>query len=294
MWVVQLFSSLAVAVMAFAVLAALYVPLERVFAARPHRLLRRELATDLAFFVLQHALWTTAVVASLRELSRVRHALLPALEAPALAELAAWQQALIALLLGDVLLYFGHRLQHRVPLLWRFHRVHHTAVELDWIAAFREHPLDGLYTRTLVNLPAVAFGFPLETIAGVIAFRGLWAVFIHANVRLDPGPLKYVLGAPRLHLWHHARGEGPARNFANLLPALDVVFGTYHEPGRAPAALGADGPVARGYLGHLLAPFRPETPKCAVPGTRATWTSYRVYLGLDARAQAREQRRAQG
>ena len=99
-------------------------------------------------------------------------------------------------LFSDLCVYWGHRLQHRVGWLWRFHSIHHGAEHLDWLAAHREHPVDTVYTLTLINLPAFLLGFPLETLAGLIAFRGVWAIYIHSNVRLPIGPLRMLVGAP--------------------------------------------------------------------------------------------------
>ena len=116
-----------------------------------------------------------------------------------------WLQAIEVVLLSDFFMYWGHRLQHRVGFLWRFHAVHHSSEHLDWIAAHREHPVDTIYTMTLINLPPMIAGFPLETMAGFLMFRGVWAAYLHANVRLPIGPLRILLGAPELHHWHHAR-----------------------------------------------------------------------------------------
>jgi sterol desaturase/sphingolipid hydroxylase (fatty acid hydroxylase superfamily) len=251
-------SYLVVALSSLAVLGLIFVPLERTFPARAQLTFRPLWSMDVAFFLGQHLVWTGAVLTFMASLSAAWHAIAPAVLFASFARLALWQQALTVLLLGDVLLYWGHRLQHRVPLLWRFHRVHHTARHLDWLAAYREHPLDGLYTRTLVNLPAVLLGFPLEAIAGVFVFRGLWAVFIHSNVLLTPGPFKYVFGSPHLHRWHHALTDGVGSNFANLFPALDVLFGTYYEPASSPDAMGAHGPAVETYLGHLARPLIPQ------------------------------------
>ena len=92
------------------------------------------------------------------------------------------------MLLSDFLIYWGHRLQHRVDFLWRFHSIHHSAEHLDWLAAHREHPLDTLYTILIVNLPVFVLGFPIESLACFAAFRGLWAIYIHANVRFPLPP----------------------------------------------------------------------------------------------------------
>ena len=123
-----------------------------------------------------------------------------------------WLQTLEIIILCDVGIYWGHRLSHQVNFLWRFHKIHHTAESLDWMAAYREHPLDNIYTRVIENLPALLLGFPLETIAGFILFRGLWGLFIHSNVNITMGPLAWLIGSPRLHHWHHERRSSGMRS----------------------------------------------------------------------------------
>ncbi|EPX58479.1 hypothetical protein D187_003951 [Cystobacter fuscus DSM 2262] len=95
--------------------------------------------------------------------------------------------------------------------VWRFHAVHHSVEHLDWVAAHREHPLDGLTTQWVCNLPAFVLGIPLGPLTMVAAFRGMWAIFIHSNVRLPLGLLGLLFGAPELHHWHHARVEQTRR-----------------------------------------------------------------------------------
>src|SRR5207248_9621833 len=105
-----------------------------------------------------------------------------------------------------------------------------------------------------ITLPAFILGFPLETLIGFIAFRGIWAIYIHSNVRLPIGPLRVLLGSPELHHWHHDR-DRDAGNYANISPLMDVLFGTYRCPDHEPATFGIDEPIARGYLGQMLHPF---------------------------------------
>jgi sterol desaturase/sphingolipid hydroxylase (fatty acid hydroxylase superfamily) len=135
--------------------------------------------------------------------------------------------------------------------------VHHSAEHLDWLAAHREHPLDSIYTMGLINLPAMILGFPLETIAGFIVFRGIWAIHIHSNVRLPIGPLRMLIGAPELHHWHHDR-DRDAGNYANISPLMDILFGTYRCPDHEPAHFGLNEPAPRTYLGHMLEPLMPR------------------------------------
>ena len=236
-------------------LAAVFIPLERAFPARPQRIFRPAWWTDLAFFLGQYFLWSGLVLGAIGWIERGLFPAVPEGFRAAVAGQAWWVQALEVILFGDLLIYWGHRLQHRIGLLWRFHRVHHTAEHLDWLAAHREHPLDTIYTVTLVNLPAMLMGFPLETLAGLLAFRGLWAIYIHSNVRLPLGPLRALIGAPELHHWHHAKDRF-AGNYGNVSPLMDLLFGTYKHPGHEPDAYGIAEPSPRSYPGHMLWPFR--------------------------------------
>jgi sterol desaturase/sphingolipid hydroxylase (fatty acid hydroxylase superfamily) len=255
--------SLLNAAAALAALAVVFGLLERAYPAHPgQRLLRPEWLTDLAFFLGQYLVWSFLAISVL---GSVQGALELRLQAGPVAGLRAavaaqplWLRAIQVVLLSDLCIYWGHRLQHHSAFLWRFHAVHHSAEHLDWLAAHREHPLDGLYTQTLVNLPAFLLGFPVDTLAGLAAFRGMWAIFIHSNVRMPLGPLAILLGAPQLHHWHHAR-ERFAGNYANLSPLMDLLFGTYSCPTSEPATLGLSEPFPRSYLGQLLWPLLPRS-----------------------------------
>jgi sterol desaturase/sphingolipid hydroxylase (fatty acid hydroxylase superfamily) len=132
--------------------------------------------------------------------------------------------------------------------------VHHSAEKLDWLAAHREHPLDTVYTVGLINLPAMIMGFPLETIAAVIFFRGIWAIYIHSNVRVPIGPLKYLIGSPELHHWHHDL-ERDRGNYANLSPHMDLIFGTYTCPNHEPEAFGIKEEFGKTYVEQIIQPM---------------------------------------
>ncbi|MCB9891500.1 MAG: sterol desaturase family protein [Planctomycetes bacterium] len=243
---------------AFVAFALVFWPLERFHAYHPQRIFRKEWGTDLLFLLGQYLVWTSL---SLWALLCVRDALtylpLEDLHAVVRSQPVALQVVEV-IVLCDVLIYWGHRLSHTVPFLWRFHRVHHTAPRLDWMAAYREHPLDNVYTRIIENFPALLLGFPLEILAGLVVFRGLWGLFIHSNAAISLGPLKYVLGSPHLHHWHHEATIGGRCNFANLMPIMDVLFGTYHDPREKPAAYGPAYPRSNAYVFQLLGPFLPS------------------------------------
>jgi sterol desaturase/sphingolipid hydroxylase (fatty acid hydroxylase superfamily) len=168
-----------------------------------------------------------------------------------------WLQAIEVIFVSDALIYWGHRLQHTCDFLWRFHKVHHSAETLDWLAAHREHPLDSLYTIGLINLPAFIAGFDLQILAFLVAFRGIWAIYIHSNVRLPIGKLKLLIGSPELHRWHHDK-ERDRGNYANVSPLMDLIFGTYVSPPNEPEAFGIQEKFPTSYLGQLLRPLLPD------------------------------------
>jgi len=244
--------------LSFFFLVLVFRPLEMAFPAKPgQRFFRPAWLTDLCFLLGQYLLWGGLVLWILSHCSHWLNGIIPRSFRQAVASQPWWLQAVEVVLLSDFFIYWGHRLQHRVGFLWRFHAVHHSAEDLDWLAAHREHPLDTIYTVGLINLPAILLGFPLETIAGFIAFRGLWAIYIHSNVRLPLGPLRMLLGSPELHHWHHDR-DREAGNYANLSPLMDIVFGTYRCPDHEPEHFGLNAPTPGTYLGHMVQPLLPR------------------------------------
>lgn len=242
----------------FGFLVLVFRPLEWAFPAnKDQRFFRPEWWTDLCFFLGQYLLWGGLVLALLSHYRSALQSLVPETIQATLGSQPWWLQAVEVVILSDFLIYWGHRLQHKVGILWRFHSIHHSAEHLDWLAAHREHPLDTIYTMALINTPAFILGFQLETLAGLMAFRGLWAIYIHSNVRLPIGPLRVLIGAPELHHWHHDK-DRDAGNYANISPLMDLAFGTYVCPDREPDAFGVREEMPRSYLGQLLHPLLPR------------------------------------
>jgi sterol desaturase/sphingolipid hydroxylase (fatty acid hydroxylase superfamily) len=249
-------AALVAALSSLSFLVAVFLPLERLFPARRgQRVLRPGLGTDAIFYFGQYLLWNGLALSLLAPVRSVllSHTLLPEWCAP----WPFWARAALVVVLGDVLVYWFHRACHTFEPLWRFHAVHHSAEHLDFLAAHREHPLDGIFTQLAQNLPAFLLGFDLRFLAPLIVLRGIWAIFVHSNVSLPLGPLRMILGAPELHHWHHAKVGRTQHNFANLAPWLDVLFGTHHCPeGPEAYPLGIDGAWPKGYVAQLVHPFR--------------------------------------
>ena len=239
-------------------LVVVFRPLEVLFPAKPgQRFFRPGWFLDLCFLLGQYLLWNGVVFWCLSHFQSGLTSVVPYEFRSAVAGQPFWLQIIEVILLSDFFVYWGHRLQHRASFLWRFHSVHHSAEHLDWLAAHREHPLDTVYTLTLINLPAFVLGFPLEVLAGFIAFRGIWAIYIHSNVRLPLGPLRMILGAPELHHWHHAK-DRDAGNYGNVCPLMDLLFGTYRCPAHEPESFGINQPTPTTYVGYMLQPLPPK------------------------------------
>jgi sterol desaturase/sphingolipid hydroxylase (fatty acid hydroxylase superfamily) len=244
--------------LSFFFLVLVFWPLELAFPAKPgQRFFRPAWFTDLCFFLGQYLLWSGLVFAVLSYFASWLNGVVPLGFRQAVGSQPWWLQAVEVVVLSDILIYWGHRLQHRVGFLWRFHSVHHSAEHLDWLAAHREHPLDTIYTVGLINLPAFVLGFPIETLTGLIAFRGIWAIYIHSNVRFPIGPLRMLIGAPELHHWHHDR-DRDAGNYANISPLMDLLFGTYRCPDHEPERFGINEPTPTTYLGYMIRPLLPR------------------------------------
>lgn len=254
------FSSIAVsfvfAILAVLLLALCFIPLEKVFPAKPEqRVLRAHWLTDLWFLVGQYVIWGGLVLIALHLFSEWLDGIVPLKFRSVIAAQPVWLQAIEIVVVSDICIYWAHRLQHSVNFLWRFHKIHHSSEHLDWLAAHREHPVDTIYTVGIINLPAFVAGFDLTAIALVIAFRGIWAIYIHSNTRIPLGPLRMLIGSPELHHWHHdiERDRG---NYANVSPLMDKIFGTYTCPDHEPEQVGISEELPKSYTGLLIAPLK--------------------------------------
>ena len=167
-----------------------------------------------------------------------------------------WLQALEIYLLVDFSGYWIHRLFHTGGW-WPFHAVHHSSQDLDWLSSVRVHPINDVVDKIAQTVPVLLLGFDPYTTAGTTVFFTFYAIFLHADVNWDFGPLRSLIATPDFHRWHHSKDpEAIDKNFAGLLPLWDVLFGTYYMPrDRMPQNFGATEPVPKGYFGQLWHPF---------------------------------------
>ncbi len=244
----------ALRVLSFAALVALtFVPLELLFG---RRMRRRGRLTDVAFATVGELIVAFTLAAGLG-------AVLATLDTVALAD-PLWAgipdrttrvvvEVVSGLLIFELMGYAYHRAAHRVPVLWRLHAVHHSSESMDWLASFRQHPLEIVAVTVVQNAPLVLLGLPLGSHALLLLVLKLNTVFVHANLPLPNGWWTRVIATPRFHHRHHQR-DGRVANYAAMFPWIDRIFGTFSHD--AAGRLGVGEPMPRGFVGLLLAPLR--------------------------------------
>ena len=158
----------------------------------------------------------------------------------------------VGLLVFELVGYAYHRLAHAVPWMWRLHEVHHSSERMDWLASFRQHPLEILLVTLAQNIPLVLLGLPLGSHALVLLALRLNTVFVHADLQLPRGWWSEVFATPAFHHRHHQR-DGAPRNFSAVFPWLDRLLGTHDAAPAGPVGLAT--PVPPGFLGLLVLPL---------------------------------------
>jgi len=215
------------------IMVALFVPIELAFPKNKlQSKFHEEWRTDLIYFGISHLLWVS--------------------DLPFIIEL------FLALLITDLFQYWAHRFFHSHHYLWRFHSIHHSTENMDWLAGSRTHFIDIFFTRSVSYIPLYVLGFSTLTFNVYILFIAIHAVLIHANTRINFGFLKYVITTPQYHHWHHCEEpEHYGNNFAVVFPFIDKIFGTYYLPGNEwPKGTGlVDASFPKGFLRQLVFPF---------------------------------------
>lgn len=240
-------------------LCAVFVPLERLASVKRQAFFRPEFATDLGYYVLNAILIGTLLGAPLVLIGATIHQLIPSAVLDAVAALPAGVRLGLSLLVGEIGFYWGHRLSHEIPWLWRFHSIHHSAENIDFLTNSRAHPVDMVFTRMCGFIPVLSLGLtggPAVS-ALVLVLGTLWGFFIHANLRWRFGFLENLIATPFFHRWHHTNDALRDRNYAAMFPLVDRMFGTYHSPSHWPTSYGIDASMPSSIGLQLLNPFMP-------------------------------------
>jgi len=245
--------------------SAIFVPLERLFALRADQhVFRRQWVVDLTYFFVNSLLIEVLTILTLKPALILFDWARVAWVSGAVESLPLVAQVPLIVLVADLAQYWVHRTFHAVPLLWRFHAIHHSAEEMDWLAGSRLHLVDVIVTRGLTYVPIFVLGFSNAALMVYVFLVAAQATFIHANVRWRFRPLRRVVATPAFHHWHHsADREAVDRNFSVHTPIWDLLFGTYYLPDRWPTRYGISRGrgVPEGWLGQLVDPIRRHAPK---------------------------------
>lgn len=145
-----------------------------------------------------------------------------------------WLQLLTLFVVRDFIHFNVHRLLHRVPILWEFHKVHHSVREMGFAAHLRYHWMENVVYRSLEYIPLAMIGFGIRDFILVHLIALTIGHLNHANFYLPLGPFRYLFNNPQMHIWHHAHQLPKTHrygiNFGISLSIWDYLFGTAHQP----------------------------------------------------------------
>ncbi len=174
----------------------------------------------------------------------------------------AWLQLLFLFIYVDFISWNTHVLLHRVPFLWKFHKVHHSVREMGFAAHLRFHFVETIVYKSIQYIPVALIGFGLDDFFLVYLISLIIGHLNHANIPWGYGPLGKLLNNPKMHLWHHAKVLPKNRqygvNFGISLSIWDYLFKTAYIPEeKAELELGFDRveQYPKGFFKQLIHPF---------------------------------------
>lgn len=242
------------------VMAIIFIPIEMVFPKRPNQTqFHSEWRTDLTYFVVSHLLVQFFGVIT-QQPAKLFFGWM-GLEGfqDFIQSLPFLVELFIAFFVADLFQYWTHRFFHSHIYLWRFHSIHHSTENMDWLAGSRTHFVDIFVTRSMAFIPLYIFGFSTLTFNTYVIFMAIHVVLIHSNTRIEFGFLKYIFATPQYHHWHHCiESEHYGNNFATIFPFIDRIFGTYYLPEKVwPSGTGVtEADFPKGYLKQAMYPFQ--------------------------------------
>lgn len=189
--------------------------------------------------------------------------------------LPLWAQLVAAVAVLDAWQYLWHRLNHRVPVLWRFHAVHHADAELDASTALRFHTGEIVLSSLarLAVLPLLGL-----TIAQVLLYETILLpiiLFHHSNIRVPARLdrwLRTIIVTPWMHWVHHSEHQPETdSNYSSIFSFWDRVFGSFRlreDPSTLRLGLGMEERDWRTLRGMLLMPFRRSGARSSGTGER--------------------------
>ena len=165
----------------------------------------------------------------------------------------------VVILAMDFYSYLLHRAQHKVPVLWSMHSLHHSAEALSIVTGARHFWLEDVLNTAVFPIMGIIFSIPQEVLLTVGAvYLVPDGLFSHLNVRMSLGRFALVVNNPQYHRIHHSlEPQHFDKNFCKMLPLFDVIFGTAWWPGKHEFPMtGLAGEKATGFLDGIIWPVR--------------------------------------
>ena len=194
-----------------------------------------------------------------------------------------WTAVAVSILVLDFSKYLQHFLLHRVPLLWRFHRIHHADQDYDFTTGLRSHPVEAIFSVLFLFGSIVILGPAVVAVFVHEAISLFQALIVHGNIRV-PIPLdriiRFVVITPDVHRIHHSVVISESNsNFGASVPWWDRLFGTYTDQpaaGHEGMAIGLAECRERKHMGlmwALVEPFRRDNSQNHIPSPRVVQTT---------------------
>lgn len=240
-------------------LALFFIPLEGFFAKnKKQKLLRVGWVTDMKYFMFGHI---GIQLFSFLTVMPIQYWITHIPNNPFVAVIQSqpiWLQFIELLIVVDFTTYWLHRAMHEVNFLWRFHAIHHSTEEMDWLASSRLHIVEIVLTRFIATIPIFLLGFHTSAVFAYLIFISIHAIFIHSNVRFRFPYLRWIIATPEFHHWHHS-SEKPAidKNYAAFIPLYDVIFKSIYMPNHLASVYGTVGyKIPNSFVKQFTWPFK--------------------------------------
>ena len=167
---------------------------------------------------------------------------------------------IVLILAIDLWSYLIHRAQHKFPVLWAMHSLHHSAEALTMVTGARHFWLEEpLISAAIFPTLAIVFKVPMEMVMPITLFYLIVGDGLaHLNLRMSLGRFALLIQSPQYHRIHHSvKPQHQNKNFCKMLPLFDVIFGTAWKPGKDEyPATGLVGEKATGFVDGLIWPVR--------------------------------------
>jgi sterol desaturase/sphingolipid hydroxylase (fatty acid hydroxylase superfamily) len=263
------------------ILAGILV-VERVRPAQRRPLVARGHRHDVLFALLHATVGVFLITALTLSFQEVVRRVLPWIQLSRLHPLPRVGAVAAVFLAMDGCNWLVHLANHRVPVLWRFHELHHSQEDLNALSVFRTHPL--IYVSYLLSLvPGIVLLANGAMSITLLVIYGGFVAFAHSNTKAGFGPLRRVFVSPNYHRIHHRRDGAQDVNLGfvftiwdqlsrrAVFPTTDTVGIDTGLPGR-PLRVEQEGASARHietFVSQLVGPFRPMPQPVDLPSVRA-------------------------